>query len=882
MSFSFRNIFSSDDPDFNPDNNGESTEEPLVPSMRSNLFSTPQIKGPTRSFLVGELLPFIPKAIAAQSGIPMEKEVAIPLPEDGSLDVKLSTIFGVCPELFAAEITPLNDTSVTLPPRLGAAETPPAKKPSKPSFSSEFASDSSATGSSFWSPVASDSSAEKGEKEKGGKIGGFSDPSAPVSSTPFSQSPPATSGAVDSPFQSSPQSPSHGSLSSFTPSGFSTSFPPAQNQSTPKAKGDEPLGFSTVFSQHAKEDREIPVPDFSGFADAPVAENSPAGDEPPGIWGAMFSEGAFVGGDADHDNDAADAPYDSIGNLLKQTSSALKGDAGKAASGDSATAEASPFSSFTFPSSPKPPIAEASPAADPLAGMPSGFTAPPVAPEAVEAVQSASVEIEESAPAISLTPSTKSPETVEKAPENPFWSVGASSPVTESAPGEKVASQDEVQIPSEFPKSWSEGEGNPFHAAPDSTRIADSGFAPAGNVFGAAPSQESAPTEETASAEGMVFAGFSSPSTADHNGASESPSGEVVPPPLPSMATEPPAPSSGFGALSVAPAEESTNPFQSFQGPPVLPPMDAMETKKPEPAFTSLAAELPTTLTALTAPAALDQPVVEAPVEALVPATDFVAPAPVSEEPSLPNAFEVPSAIMDEAADPLPAPAAVEPVVEAPSAPESESVAPPSRESSTQEPVAPEHLAPSLVQIKPVASIVSEAPAMPRPQVESMETIDSVDAVDSAEIPAPSISKSRSSAPEKDLEPDDMRDLELRAIFSTSERFTLAKVARKVVGLPGIESCTLSIPGRFVQASRREESRSGKEAREMVSALYQVARLTGFQDARSFTIQTDKGVMTIFLEGDAYVTIQHESAKFAPGIREKLILVSRCIERLRE
>ena len=71
-----------------------------------------------RTYQVSELLPFIPPAISAESGIPMEKLVAIPVPPNGSSDVSLSTIYRVVPELFAAEITPLNDSEVTLPVKL--------------------------------------------------------------------------------------------------------------------------------------------------------------------------------------------------------------------------------------------------------------------------------------------------------------------------------------------------------------------------------------------------------------------------------------------------------------------------------------------------------------------------------------------------------------------------------------------------------------------------------------------------------------------------------------------------------------------------------------------------------------------------------------------
>ncbi len=129
---------------------------------------------------------------------------------------------------------------------------------------------------------------------------------------------------------------------------------------------------------------------------------------------------------------------------------------------------------------------------------------------------------------------------------------------------------------------------------------------------------------------------------------------------------------------------------------------------------------------------------------------------------------------------------------------------------------------------------------------------------------------------------EDDRDLELRAIFSTSESFTLSKVARRVAGLPGILSCSLSLPGKLVQASRTEEKRVGDEAREMVATLRSLAKLTGLPEARTFTLQTDRGVVSLFLEGESCVTVHHDTPTFQPGVREKLILVARCIGKLRE
>lgn len=127
-----------------------------------------------------------------------------------------------------------------------------------------------------------------------------------------------------------------------------------------------------------------------------------------------------------------------------------------------------------------------------------------------------------------------------------------------------------------------------------------------------------------------------------------------------------------------------------------------------------------------------------------------------------------------------------------------------------------------------------------------------------------------------------VKDLVFRAIFSSDDSFSLAKVARKVVALEGVNACALATPSKLVQASRNEQSRLGDEAREMVDAIRNLAKLTGLPEARSFTLKTDRGTVSLFLEGDCCVTINHQTPNFGPGVREKLILIAQSIHKLEE
>ncbi|MAS94249.1 MAG: hypothetical protein CMO55_13715 [Verrucomicrobiales bacterium] len=125
-------------------------------------------------------------------------------------------------------------------------------------------------------------------------------------------------------------------------------------------------------------------------------------------------------------------------------------------------------------------------------------------------------------------------------------------------------------------------------------------------------------------------------------------------------------------------------------------------------------------------------------------------------------------------------------------------------------------------------------------------------------------------------------DLILRAIFSTDENFTFSKLARRVVSLPGINGCAIANQSKLVQASTSDRSRVGDHARDMVSTIRNLASFTGLSEARVFTLHTDKGIVSLFLEGNCCLTVHQDSVEFGPGIREKLTLIARCLEKLKE
>lgn len=691
MSFSFRNIFSPDDSESEAaaaeKGPGGFSAPGGVPAARGGLSGAGPTGGHAQSFLVSELLPYIPKAIAAQSGIPMSKELKVPVPADGSLDVRLSTLYQICPELFAAEITPLNDSVVTLPPRLGA--TPETSALSDAVFS--WSSPPSAKENPFSSPAKENLS----PAESAAAGNSFSAPG-----TPPAIEAPKLAGGFDAPMSlesiggvapTPGAAPAHGFSGVFQASpgkgGGGKADGPARNPFEGSAD------FATLFSKQAEVDSRIPYPhsNAAAAAGAPVSST-----EPEGVWGAMFSGSGF-GDDSDQEVvGSGTAPFENIGKLLNL-----------------------------------------------------GKTNPP----------------------------------------DPVPSFGA-------VPGEPAFS------------GLGPGAKTP-PATPKSETVAELAFAAGFSAF--APASADEPTE------GSPAAASSSAPLAGFHGSPVDP--------------EPSAP-----AMSPA-----FSPFAAFQGPP---PHPVIETA-PAPVF---------------APAS--RPMAE-------PQSATVPEAPVGED-RFPQsqAFGTP----DSGSAPVPGPAAMPVPFASPHEKKPGDVPVSSFTSFT--PAFAHPLA------SPAAGVAGpyQAPVVPEIHEETIaEGALPVTAGD-----APVATPTAPPAPPAPSDAEELRDLELRAIFSTSESFTFSMVARRVVALPGINSCSLSAPGKLIQASRREETRLGNEARDMVATLRSLAKLTGLPEARTFTLQTDRGIVSLFLEGDCCVTVHHDSAAFPPGVREKLILVARSLAKLRE
>jgi len=742
MSFTFQNFFSEDDGDAGPTpGNDRNTVPDDGGSERGGGGDEAGGGQAVQRFLVSELVPFVPPAILAPSGIPMEKELALPMPSDGSSEVRLSTLYQACPDLFAAEITPLNDSTVPLPPRLGSSDAGSSNAGSgDPSNNPFFASGS-------WSGKAGETPRSPGGGESA-RSNPFADPGTGAFGGAFSSGPSASGNQWPSEWPTPPSKETSGSSveseSADQQAGQQADETGEEPGEEAAAFADNPFqgagGFATLFSQGAEEDEGIPFPGDGGGT---TADGSPGESQP----GGLQEDAPFQGRRDDWPEEESGGMPNGLGAMFQDSGAEVAGPAG---SGFSAGQAGSGFSGELRD---EPPSAEAPGQGE---SIPDGFSA--------------------------ATP-----------------------------PEPAVESRDEGAFPAAEPASHAEPE--PADAPANATE---------------SPSEKSTPSEEPPpSADGErsgfkpVFAGFSSPA---------------------SPAASPASPAS----------PEEHRPQSAAASEPAPSPNEEQPVAESEPELVSESKPAETAPPAEPAP----EPVAESEPEPVAESE----PEPVAEPAPEPVAESEPEPVVE--SEPVP-PAEPEPEPVAESEPETVSQAMPPETAPPAEPASE--------SASPFEEIFEET--VEEPSAES-GTVAVQEWSSEAAAPAPAEAK----VPAR---PDDEeRALELRAIFSTDESFTLAKVARRVVGLPGINGCALATPARMVQASHDEESRLGDEAREMVQSVRNLAAFTGVPGAKSFTVLTDRGTVTLFLEGDCCLTVNHESGPFAPGVKEKLILIARSIHKL--
>jgi hypothetical protein len=124
-------------------------------------------------------------------------------------------------------------------------------------------------------------------------------------------------------------------------------------------------------------------------------------------------------------------------------------------------------------------------------------------------------------------------------------------------------------------------------------------------------------------------------------------------------------------------------------------------------------------------------------------------------------------------------------------------------------------------------------------------------------------------------ENEGMRDIELRAVFGEGGDFTLDRIATLTVGLKGIDACAIATRKGSAHAEKPNAVGFADVAGSLVDSAREIAKLTGMAEAETFTMRTARGVASFFLHEEVLLTVQHAQGEFDPGVREKLILITR-------
>lgn len=823
-------------------------------------------QGRRQSYSIRDVLPFIPPALVAQGGVPMDRSLQIEMPADGSHDVKLSAIYTACPDLFAAEITPLNDSRITLPDpdsssatgaaagqswQVGGLPQPRDRESVPAGFSMATAAPSSrgaAEENPFASPAMAAQGAERSAVEMGDnpfanqfaapmpvRAGGFD------AGNPFLSHPEEPAGAGSVPVEVMPVGDSQAAVFGDRPGGDSGNpgAGPVQNA----APEMSPFGFPPP--------REEGQSQFFGAFGTPPSP-SPHSNAFGGGGGGFEGGSAFGGGAAPRPapegrEEFAAPPHPPEYERPAHSEPSTEGRSFEAQWPSqppvAQTAEGNPFATPGSPAAPSPapanPWGQASPAGAETprgGGADFGGQTHPFAGG-----------FEQPAP-----PSPPAPSSPFSAPENSFGGWGApASPSPPGPPTHEAPHQAETPFGTGFSTPFSEQARQDWGAQPEP-------MSPGG---GAAPffAPQNAPAPETAPTRQPEPVPWGNPEPARpafqapiYGGGAESPNRSDPFAPLPSRpaeaptafqgppaAPESPAPGGGgelfgrptqsaeaggvFHGRSAGDDEESE--YAAFLPPSVEASDDGFQAEFMKPFSPELAPTPATAMPQSGPPAAFD---------ALNPARGFEAPAPARDWSPPPAGQGGAPAFPDQPPQPRP---------QHPSQQARQQASPPASSAVAEKRTFFDELQ-SVSQPMPGQRPAPEPP----PAKPTLEFADRVD-----------------------------RDVELRAVFGTDEPFDAPTVARLTAELPGVAACVFN-GGNGVASRWPDNEANAQLAREIGSLLRtarELANLTGAGGAETFTMHTDRGIISLFTHGEACLAVRHKPGEFDPGVREKLMLVSR-------
>ena len=199
-----------------------------------------------------------------------------------------------------------------------------------------------------------------------------------------------------------------------------------------------------------------------------------------------------------------------------------------------------------------------------------------------------------------------------------------------------------------------------------------------------------------------------------------------------------------------------------------------------------------------------------------------------------------------------------------------------------------------LLSLAPIAPpVLSHVPAVSHtqpPVLPALPVKESLDECPSPPVPAARVASvqtapltGRSSpvgSPQEDLTfgcVTDLRQLMLRAVLGTDQVLTAQDIVDCCAGLPGLKACVLLQRDTTLTSQGMDEMEAASFCSSAVKtrdSLVTLAETMGLGQGGNFTLRTDHGIRSFFLESNLCLAVWHAQPNFSGGTREKLILIA--------
>lgn len=129
--------------------------------------------------------------------------------------------------------------------------------------------------------------------------------------------------------------------------------------------------------------------------------------------------------------------------------------------------------------------------------------------------------------------------------------------------------------------------------------------------------------------------------------------------------------------------------------------------------------------------------------------------------------------------------------------------------------------------------------------------------------------------------PTHLRQIVLRALLGTDQELSVQDIVDRCADLEGIKGCVLLRQDAFLMSRGLENSpafaANAAKARDSVQSL---AESLGLGTRGDFTLRSDHGVRSFFVEPGLCLGVWHDHPAFSGGTREKLTLIARELARI--